>query len=135
MELEHHLTGMVIRKCVLLNFANKDIICVGYASIVVLEVKIRQTLLSSVHWICIMARLMYPILILNTILTNIFFPHDKIIGMVRSRTSFILSSRCWEVGSPPTGGAGRINCLVSCPHRSYLSNPYIHLEERSSTSV
>ena len=27
------------------------------------------------------------------------------------------------------------NCLVSCPHRSYSSDAFIHLEEGSSTSV
>ena len=26
-------------------------------------------------------------------------------------------------------------CLVSCPHRSYIFDPFIYLEERSSTSV
>ena len=27
------------------------------------------------------------------------------------------------------------NCLVSCPHRSYTFDPFVHLEERSFTSV
>ena len=27
------------------------------------------------------------------------------------------------------------NCLVSCPHRSHTSDPFIHLEEKSSTSM
>ena len=38
----------------------------------------------------------------------------KMIGMVRLRTSFILSSQSWEIGSPPTGGAGRmkLSCVV-----------------------
>ena len=36
------------------------------------------------------------------------------IWMVRSWTSFILSSQSWEIGSPPTGGAGRmkLSCVV-----------------------
>ena len=34
--------------------------------------------------------------------------------MVRLITSFILSSQSWEIGSPPTGGAGRmkLSCVV-----------------------
>ena len=45
---------------------------------------------------------------------NIFFPLGKMIGTVRLRTSFILSSHSWEIGSPPTGGAGRmkLSCVV-----------------------
>ena len=34
---------------VFLNFDNKDIICVGYLAILVLEVTIRQTLLPNLH--------------------------------------------------------------------------------------
>ena len=50
----------------------------------------------------------------HRILTNIFFPLGKMIGMVRLRTSFILSSQSWEIDSPPTGGAGRmkLSCVV-----------------------
>ena len=59
-----------------------------------------------------MSRLVYPTLILNTILTNILFPLGKMIGMVRLQTRFIPSSRSWESGSPPTGSAGRIK--LSC---------------------
>ena len=76
----------------------------------------RQTLLPNLLWICLVSRLVYPVLILNTILTCIsFFHFGKMIGMVRSRTSFILSSQSCEIGSPPTGGAGRMKlpCVVS----------------------
>ena len=52
------------------------------------------------------------LVILDTILPNIFLPRGKMIGMVRSRQSFILSSRSCEIGSPPTGGARRMN--LSC---------------------
>ena len=74
----------------------------------------RQTLLPSLHWICLEPRLVYPIVILNIVSANIFFPLGKMIGMVRSRTNFILSSQSWEIGSPPTGGAGRmkLSCVV-----------------------
>ena len=40
-----------------------------------------------------MSRWMYPILILNTLLTNMFFLLGKMVGMVWFQTSFILSSR------------------------------------------
>ena len=45
---------------------------------------------------------------------NIFFPLGKMIGMVQSQTSFILSSQSRKIGSPPTGGAGRmkLSCVV-----------------------
>ena len=56
----------------------------------------RQTLLPSLLWICLLSRLVYPTLTLNTILTNIFFPLGKMIGMMRSQTSFILSSQSWQ---------------------------------------
>ena len=58
--------------------------------------------------------LVYPILILNIYSTNIFFRLGKMIGMVQSWTSFILSSQSWEIGSSPTGSAGRmkLSCVV-----------------------
>ena len=87
MKLEHPLIAMVMQKYVILNFANKDIF-VGYPAIIKLPSQ--------------------GILILNIILVNILFPLGKMIGMVRSRTSFILSRRPWEIGSPPTDGAGRM---------------------------
>ena len=62
-----------------------------------------------------------PIMILNNFSTNISFALGKMIGTVRSWTSFILASQSWEIGSPP--------------HRSCTFDPFIHLEERSSTSV
>ena len=46
---------------------------------------------------------------------NIFSPPGKMIGMVQLRTSFILSSQFWEIDSPPTGGAGRIQLLCVVP--------------------
>ena len=40
--------------------------------------------------------------------------YNSLIGMVRLRTIFILSSRFWEIGRPPTGGAGgmKLSCVV-----------------------
>ena len=108
MKLEHPLIGMVIRKCAFLNIAKKDIILFGYPAILALRAMKRQIQLPSLPWICLVPRLVYPIMILNIVSTNISFPLGKMTGMVRSRTSFILSSQSWEIGSPPTGGAGRM---------------------------
>ena len=58
-----------------------------------------------VNWLTIN---IHPIMSLNIVSTNISFPLGKMTGMVRSRTSFIMSSQSWEIGSPPTGGAGRM---------------------------
>ena len=50
----------------------------------------RQTLLQCLlHWICLVPRLVYPIMILNIVSTNISFPLGKMTGTVRSWTSFI----------------------------------------------
>ena len=62
MKLEHPLIGMVIA----------------------LGAMKRQTLLPSLHWICLVPRLVYPIMILNIVSANIFFPLGKMIGMVWS---------------------------------------------------
>ena len=98
-------------------------------------VKIYIHTLPSLHWICPMPSVVYPIMILNIVSTDIFSALGKIIGMVRLRTSFILSSQSWEIGSPPTGVQEGWSCLVSYPHRAYTSDSFIYLEERSSTSV
>ena len=92
----------------------------------------RQTLLPSLHWICHVPRLVYPIVILNIVSANIFFPLGKMIGMVRSRTSFILSIQSWEIGSPPTGGAGWMKlflCRARIGH-THLNHSYILKKDR-----
>ena len=71
------------------------------------------TFMSALH--LLVSKLVYPVLMLNTILTNILFPHGKINGVVRSRTRFILSSRSWETGSHPTGCAGRMKLSYVVP--------------------
>ena len=43
---------------------------------------------------------------------NQYIQIGKMIGTVRSRTNFILTSQSWEIGSPPTGSAGRMK--LSC---------------------
>ena len=104
MKLEDPLIGIVIKKCVFLNFDNKDFIFLGYLAILVLEVMKTQTLLPSLHKRCHMSRLECPIVIFEIVL----FPLCKVVTMVRLRISFILSRQSWEIGSPPTGGAGRM---------------------------
>ena len=54
-------------------------------------------LMNSPPWNCLLLRLVYPIMILNIVSANIFFPFGKMIGMVRSRTSFTLSSQSWKM--------------------------------------
>ena len=101
MNLEHPLIGMVIRKCVFFNFAQKKtLVFVAYPATLALWAMKRQTLLSSLHWICLVPRLVYLIIIVIIVSANIFFPRGKMIGMVRSRTRFILSSQSWAIGSP-----------------------------------
>ena len=95
---ELHLTPMII------TVVRSSVVFVWFT----LGVMRGQTLLPSLHWIDLMTRLVYPIMILNIVSTNIFLPLSKMIGTVRSWTSFILSSQFWEIGSPPTGGAGRM---------------------------
>ena len=81
---------------------------VRYPALLVLGITKRQTKLPN------LPRLVYPIPLLNIVSVNIFFPLGKMMGMVRLRTNFILSSWSWEIGSPPTGGAGRmkLSCVV-----------------------
>ena len=97
------------------NFAKNVIVFVGYPAILALRAIKRQTLLPSLHWICLIPKLVYPIMILNIVSTYIFFPLGKMIGMVRSRTSFILSSQSWEIGSSPTDGVGRMRLFCVVP--------------------
>ena len=65
------------------------------------------------------AKVGYPIMILNIKLIIIFCSLDKMIRMVRSRTSFNLTRLSCDIGRPPTGGAGRMtvcHSLVECNH-------------------
>ena len=102
MKLEHPLIGIGIRTCLLfLHFANKYIIFVG----------IRDNEKAN---FATNSALGYPIRILRIVSANILFPLSMVFGMVWSRTSFNLSSRSWEIGSHPRGGAGRmeLSCVV-----------------------
>ena len=83
MKLEHPLIGMVIRKCVFLNIATKDIIFVGYPAMLASGLMKRQIQLPGLPWICLVPRLVYPTLILNSSSANISFPLGKMIGTVR----------------------------------------------------
>ena len=111
MKLEHLLIGMVIRECCFLEFDNKDIILCWVPSHIGIRLNERGD--SAAKSALDLPRV-NVILILN-ILTSIFFPLGKMIGMVRSRTSFILSSRSWEIGSPRTCSAGRMKLFCVVP--------------------
>ena len=63
MKLEHPLIGMVIRKCLFKFFQKNTFLFVGYLAILVLEVTKMQTLLPSLHWSCLVPRLVDPIMI------------------------------------------------------------------------
>ena len=82
MKLEHPLIGMVIEKWVFL--PRKTLFFDGYPAKLALWAMKRQTLLPSLHWICLMPRFVYHIMILNIVSANIFFPLGKMIGMLRS---------------------------------------------------
>ena len=60
---------------------------------------------------------------------NVFFPLGKMIGMVWLRTSFILPSRSWEIGSSLTSSARRmeLSCVV---HTSVVHIWHIHTSWR-----
>ena len=108
MKLEHPLIGMVIRKCVFLNIAKKDIVFCWVPSHTGIKGNEKADSAAKSALDLPHAKFGVPYNDLNIVSTNIFFPLGKMTGMVRSRTSFILSSQSWEIGSPPTGGAGRM---------------------------
>ena len=83
MKLEHPLIGMVIQKWVTSHIGIRDNEKADFAAKSALDLP--------------RPRLVYPVMILN----QYILPLDKMIGMVRLRTSFILSSQSWEIGSPP----------------------------------
>ena len=114
MKLEHPLIGMVIRKCVFFNYSNKDIILCWVPSHIGIRGNEKADSATKSALDLPRVKVGVPNTDFNTILTNIFFPLGKMIGMVWLRTSFILSSQSWEIGSPPTGGAGRmkLSCVV-----------------------
>ena len=62
----------------------KTLFFVGYPAILALRAMKRQIQLPSLPWICLVPRLVYTIMILNIVSTNISFPLGKMIGMVRS---------------------------------------------------
>ena len=82
MKLEHPLIGMVIGKWVFL--PRKSLFVDGYPAKLALWATKRQTLLPCLHWICLVPRFVYHIMILNIVSANIFFPLGKMIGMVQS---------------------------------------------------
>ena len=105
--LEHPLIEMVIRTYVFFNFANKDIFCWVPSHIGIKNNEKTDSVAKSALDL-LRFKVVYPILVLNNILTNIFFPLGKMIEVVLSRTSLILSNQSRLIGSPPTDSAGRM---------------------------
>ena len=112
MKLKQLLIMLVIGKFGFLNFANKEIICRVPRYIGFRAMQRQQTLLPSLLWIFLVSKLVYQTLILNAILTKMLFPLVKMIGMVWSQTSFILSSKYLDISSPTTGSEERMK--LSC---------------------
>ena len=54
----------------------KTLFFVGYPAILALGVMKMQTLLPSLPWICLVSKLVYPILILNNAMVEITFKHE-----------------------------------------------------------
>ena len=112
MNLEHPLVRMMMRKCVVLKFDNKDIIFYWVPSHTGIGGNEKADFATKSA--LVMQQSVCPVQIFKHVSTSIFFPLRKVTGMVRLRTSFILSSQPWDIGSPLTGGAGRkkISCVV-----------------------
>ena len=72
-------------------------------------------------------------MILNIVSANMFFPLGKMIEMVWSQTSFILSNRSWEIGSlPTTYKQYRKNEIVlcrACISHAHLTYSYIFTKD------
>ena len=71
-----------------------------------------------------MPRLVYPIMILNIVSTNISFPLGKMTGMVQSRTSFILSSQSWQSSYRRCRKDEVVLCRARIGH-THLTHSYI----------
>ena len=82
----------------------ETLLFVGYPAMLPLGTMKVQTLLPGLLWICLVSMFVYNIPILNIISANIFLPLGKRIGMVQISTSFILSSRSWDISNRLTGG-------------------------------
>ena len=97
----------------------------------------RLTLLPSLLWICLVARLVYPTLTLNTILPNIFCPvgwEDDWNGAVANKLHSIkpvLGRLAVLLQAVQEGWSS----LVPCQYRSYTSDTFIYLAQKPSTSV
>ena len=106
---------MAIRKCVFLTIANKDIIFCCVPSHVGIKGNEKADSAAKSALDLPHAEVGVPYTDFKHLISNISFPLGKMIGMVRSRISFILLSQSWEIGSPPTGGAGRMKLFCAVP--------------------
>ena len=90
-----------------------------------LDVMNRQTLLSSLLWVCFVTRLMDAKVILKIKSTSMFFPLGNTFVPILLRTSFILSSRSWEIGNRFKPGRMELFCVAPISDALYLTHSYI----------
>ena len=100
----------------------KTLFFVGYPAILALGAMKRQIQLPSLPWICLVTGLVYPIMILNIASTNISSPLGKMIGTVRSWTSFILSK--WQSSYRRCRKDEVVLCRARIGH-THLTHSYI----------
>ena len=126
MKLEHPLIGTAIRKCVSLNIAIKTLY-VGYPAMLASGAMKRQIQLPSLLWICLVSRLVYTDLkyIINQYIFSTCGRKQASFCQASPGSLAVLLQAVQEGWS----------CLVSCPHRSYIFDTFIHPKEGSSTSV
>ena len=127
MKLEHPLIGMVIRKCVFLNIAKKDIVFCWVPSHT--GIKGNEKADSAAKSALDLPR------------AKVGVPYNDFKTLYQPKYIFHLA-RWLEWQASPVRLAVLLQAvqegwssLVSCPHRSYTFDPFIYLEERSSTSV
>ena len=112
MKLEHPLIGMVIRKCGFLNIAKKDIVFCWVPSHTGIKgnEKADSAAKSALDLPC--AKVGVPYTDFKHLISQYIFStwQDDWNGAVMNKLHS--SSQTWEIGSPPTGGAGRMK--LSC---------------------
>ena len=112
MKLEHSLIGMAIRKCVFLNIANKDIIFCCVPSHVGIKGNKKADSAAKSALDLPHAQVGVPYTEFKHLISQYIFStwQEDWNGAVANKLHSV--SQSWEIGSPPTGGAGRI--MLSC---------------------
>ena len=114
MKLEHPLIGMVIQKCASLNIANKHIMFCWVPSHVGIRGNEKADSAAKSSLDLPRAKVGIPYHDFKYLISQYIFStwQDDWNGAVVNK--LILSSQSWEIGSPPTGSAGRMkmSCVV-----------------------